>query len=177
MYSRERKEFNKKKRNKNEHYQEKGRQRGHRQERPGVRRGTDRGSPNLVERGGAVANGRWNRPKAEASEIHDGGSKTESDLVEGVLAITSTNSVTKLTLTTAETLTVLANEGVPELRPGNRQHRKQQRRDRDRYRIPPGRLRLIRHILAEINAMQANSTSSPALATAGLLLNFLLRRE
>lgn len=47
------------------------------------------------------------------SEIHDGGSKTESDLVEGVLAIASTNSVTKLTLTTAETLTVLANEGVP----------------------------------------------------------------
>ena len=46
-------------------------------------------------------------------EIHDGGSKTESDLVEGVLTISSTNSVTKLTLTTAQTLTVLANEGVP----------------------------------------------------------------
>lgn len=47
------------------------------------------------------------------SEIHDGGSKTEADLVEGVLSIASTNSVTKLTLTTAQTLTVLANEGVP----------------------------------------------------------------
>lgn len=45
--------------------------------------------------------------------ISNGGSKTESDLVEGVLTIASTNSVTKLTLTTAETLTVLANEGVP----------------------------------------------------------------
>lgn len=47
------------------------------------------------------------------SEIHDDGSKTESDLVEGVLAIASTNSVTKLTLTTAQTLTVLANAGIP----------------------------------------------------------------
>ena len=49
----------------------------------------------------------------EASEIHDGGSKTESDLVKGVLAIASTNSVTKLTLTTVQTLTVLANAGTP----------------------------------------------------------------
>ena len=46
-------------------------------------------------------------------ELTNGGSKTESDLVEGVLTISSTNSVTKLTLTTAQTLTVLANEGVP----------------------------------------------------------------
>lgn len=69
------------------------------------------GSPNLVE-SGAVANA-VEQAKAEASEINDGGSKTESDLVEGVLTIDSTNSVTKLTLTTAETLTVLANEGVP----------------------------------------------------------------
>ena len=64
------------------------------------------GSHNLVE-SGAVAQAIGN------CEIHDGGSKTESDLVEGVLTIASTNSVTKLTLTTAQTLTVLANEGVP----------------------------------------------------------------
>lgn len=64
------------------------------------------GSHNLVE-SGSVAKAIGN------SKIHDGGSKTESDLVEGVLTIASTNSVTKLTLTTAETLTVLANEGVP----------------------------------------------------------------
>ena len=69
------------------------------------------GSHNLVE-SGAVANA-VEQAKAEASEIHDGGSKTESDLVEGVLAIASTNSVTKLTLTTAQTLTVLANAGTP----------------------------------------------------------------
>lgn len=69
------------------------------------------GSHNLVESGSvakAVA-----QAEAEASEIHDGGSKTESDLVEGVLSITSTNSVTKLTITTAQTLTVLANAGTP----------------------------------------------------------------
>lgn len=69
------------------------------------------GSPNLVD-SGAVAQA-VAQAEAKASEIHDGGSKTESDLVEGVLTIASTNSVTKLTLTTAETLTVLANEGVP----------------------------------------------------------------
>ena len=69
------------------------------------------GSPNMLE-SGAVANA-VEQAKAEASEIHDGGSKTEADLVEGVLAIASTNSVTKLTLTTVETLTVLANEGIP----------------------------------------------------------------
>lgn len=69
------------------------------------------GSSNLVE-SGAVAQA-VAQAEAEASEIHDGGSKTESDLVEGVLSIASTNSVTKLTLTTAQTLTVLANEGVP----------------------------------------------------------------
>ena len=69
------------------------------------------GSHNLVE-SGTVANA-VKQAKAEASEIQDGGSKTEADLVDGALAITSTNSVTKLTLTTAETLTVLANEGIP----------------------------------------------------------------
>ncbi len=69
------------------------------------------GSPNMLE-SGAVANA-VEQAKAEASEIHDGGSKTEADLVEGVLTIASTNSITKLTLTTAQTLTVLANEGVP----------------------------------------------------------------
>jgi hypothetical protein len=41
------------------------------------------------------------------------GYKTEADLVEGALAIASTNSLTRLTLTTAQTLTVLANYGVP----------------------------------------------------------------
>jgi hypothetical protein len=71
--------------------------------------------------GTGVTTGTWDYepgegPAGEAignTEIHDGGSKTEADLVEGVLAIASTNSVTKLTLTTAQTLTVLANEGIP----------------------------------------------------------------
>jgi hypothetical protein len=45
--------------------------------------------------------------------LYDGGSKTEADLVEGELAIASTNSLTRLTLTTVQTLTVLANDGVP----------------------------------------------------------------
>lgn len=45
--------------------------------------------------------------------IRDGGSKTEDELVEGALAIAFTNSITKLTLTTAQTLTVLANAGTP----------------------------------------------------------------
>lgn len=49
----------------------------------------------------------------EADQISDGGAKTESDLVDGALSIGKHNSVTKLTLTTAQTLTVLANEGVP----------------------------------------------------------------
>lgn len=69
------------------------------------------GSPNLVE-SGAVAKA-VEQAKAEASEIHDGGSKTESDLVEGALTIGGGNSVTKLTLTTVHTLTVLANAGIP----------------------------------------------------------------
>ena len=41
------------------------------------------------------------------------GNKTESDLVDGVLTIGGGNSLTRLTLTTVQTLTVLANEGVP----------------------------------------------------------------
>ena len=69
------------------------------------------GSPNLVE-SGAVANA-VEQAKAEASEIQDGGSKTEADLVDGALAITSTNSITKLTLTTVQALTVKANADIP----------------------------------------------------------------
>lgn len=68
-----------------------------------------------VEAGDEVAwgaDGKWFKVGGEGG-ISNGGSKTESDLIEGVLTIASTNSVTKLTLTTAETLTVLANEGVP----------------------------------------------------------------
>ena len=45
--------------------------------------------------------------------LADGGSETEADLVEGELSISSTNSLTKLTLTTVHTLTVLANAGMP----------------------------------------------------------------
>ena len=68
-----------------------------------------------VEAGDEVAwteDGEWFKVGGEGG-INDGGSKTESDLVEGVLTIASTNSVTKLTLTTAQTLTVLANAGTP----------------------------------------------------------------
>lgn len=41
------------------------------------------------------------------------GDKTEADLVEGVLTILGGDSLTKLTLTTAQTLTVKANSDVP----------------------------------------------------------------
>jgi len=45
--------------------------------------------------------------------LYNGGSKTEADLVEGELAIASANSLTKLTLTTVQTLTVKANGDIP----------------------------------------------------------------
>lgn len=69
------------------------------------------GSPNLVE-SGAVAHA-VAHAEAGASEIHDGGSKTESDLVDLTLTIGGGNSLTKLTLTTVQALTVKANDGVP----------------------------------------------------------------
>lgn len=65
------------------------------------------GSLNPVTSGGVA------EAVAEASHISDEGAKTESDLVDGALSIGEPNSVTKLTLTTAQTLTVLANDGVP----------------------------------------------------------------
>lgn len=65
------------------------------------------GSENAVTSGGVA------EAVAEAVHISDEGAKTESDLVDGALSIGETNSITKLTLTTAQTLTVLANNGVP----------------------------------------------------------------
>lgn len=68
-----------------------------------------------VEAGDEVAwteDGEWFKVGGEGG-IRDDGSKTEDDLVEGALAIAFTNSITKLTLTTAQTLTVLANAGTP----------------------------------------------------------------
>lgn len=55
----------------------------------------------------------WTLEDSTLGSIKNGGSKTEADLVEGVLSIASTNSLTKLTLTSAQTLTVLANAGTP----------------------------------------------------------------
>lgn len=66
-----------------------------------------KGSFNPVTSGGVA------EAVAEAAQISDEGAKTESDLVDGALSIGEPNSITKLTLTTAQTLTVLANEGVP----------------------------------------------------------------
>ena len=43
----------------------------------------------------------------------DLGNKTEVDLVNGALTITTGNSTTKLTLTTVSTLTIISNIGVP----------------------------------------------------------------
>lgn len=66
-----------------------------------------KGSFNPVTSGGVA------EAVTEAVHISDEGAKTESDLVDGALSIGEPNSITKLTLTTAQTLTVLANEGVP----------------------------------------------------------------
>lgn len=65
------------------------------------------GSENAVTSGGVA------EAVADAVHISDGGEKTESDLIDGALSIGEPNSVTKMTLTTARTLTVLANDGVP----------------------------------------------------------------
>ena len=65
------------------------------------------GSLNPVTSGGVA------EAVTEAVHISDEGAKTESDLVDGALSIGESNSITKLTLTTAQTLAVLANEGVP----------------------------------------------------------------
>ena len=66
-----------------------------------------KGSFNPVTSGGVA------EAVTEAVHISDEGAKTESDLVDGALSIGEPNSITKLTLTTAQTLTVLANDGVP----------------------------------------------------------------
>jgi hypothetical protein len=53
----------------------------------------------------------WSESSAEG--ITNWGDKTESDLVNGALSIGGGNSITKLTLTTVQALTVKANEGTP----------------------------------------------------------------
>ena len=55
----------------------------------------------------------WQWDTGFVNGIVNGGSKTESNLVDGALAIGGGNSVTRLTLMTVQTLTVLANAGTP----------------------------------------------------------------
>lgn len=55
----------------------------------------------------------WQWDTGFVNGIVNGGSKTESNLVGGALAIGGGNSLTRLTLTTVQTLTVLANAETP----------------------------------------------------------------
>ena len=55
----------------------------------------------------------WEWDTGFVNGIIDGGSKTESNLVDGALVIGGGNSLTKLTLTTVQTLTVKANGDIP----------------------------------------------------------------